>query len=183
MTVVPIRPDPAPAQAPTAHLNRRQTAKAATRAKALAAAWHLFLNSGYFDTSLRNIATRMGMSTGAVFANFQDKETLWREAVGGPAPDPRLAEELAILTALRADWDWLFRRKGTTFLAAISSPDYSPMNGRGVSYGGGGDTPAEAIRNARFAAERADGTFAGGPMPGTAPAADANAVRTPGAGA
>ena len=182
MTVVPIRP----AAEPTAPLTRRQTARAATRAKALAAARHLFLNSGYFDTTLRNIAARMAMSTGAVFANFQDKEQLWREAVGGPAPDPRLAEEVAILTALRPDWDWMIRCRGATVLAAISSPDYSPTLGQGLSYGGKGDFPAEALRNARIAAERADGTFAGAPMPGTAPTAptaDANGVRTPGAGA
>ncbi len=176
MTVVPIRP----AAEPAAPLNRRQTAKAATRVKALADARHLFLNSGFFDTSLRNIAARMGMSTGAVFANFQDKEQLWREAVGGPAPDAQLAEELAILAALRPDWDWMIRRRGPTVLAAISSPDYSPTLGQGLSYGGKGDTPAEAIRWARIAAERADGTFAGDPMPGTSGGGHANGVRTRG---
>ena len=67
-------------------LNRRQAAKVRTRQKVLDAARSLFAERGYDAATIRDIAKGAGMSTGAVFANFQDKSELF-EAV--------LAENLA----------------------------------------------------------------------------------------
>ena len=69
-------------------LNRRQAAKIRTRQKVLDAARTLFAERGYEPATIRDIAKGAGMSTGAVFANFQDKAELF-EAV--------LSEDLAKL--------------------------------------------------------------------------------------
>lgn len=69
-------------------LNRRQAAKIRTRQKVLDAARTLFAERGYEPATIRDIAKGAGMSTGAVFANFQDKAELF-EAV--------LSEDLARL--------------------------------------------------------------------------------------
>lgn len=61
-------------------LNRRQAAKVRTRGKVLEAAGNLFAERGYDAATIRDIAKGAGMSTGAVFANFQDKSELF-EAV------------------------------------------------------------------------------------------------------
>lgn len=61
-------------------LNRRQAAKVRTRQKVLEAARELFAERGYEPATIRDIAKGAGMSTGAVFANFQDKAELF-EAV------------------------------------------------------------------------------------------------------
>ena len=61
-------------------LNRRQAAKIRTRGKVLDAARGLFAERGYDAATIRDIAKGAGMSTGAVFANFQDKAELF-EAV------------------------------------------------------------------------------------------------------
>jgi len=61
-------------------LNRRQAAKIRTRQKVLDAARLLFAERGYEPATIRDIAKGAGMSTGAVFANFQDKAELF-EAV------------------------------------------------------------------------------------------------------
>ena len=64
----------------TPRLNRRQAAKVRTRQKVLEAARALFAERGYEQATIRDIAKVAGMSTGAVFANFQDKAELF-EAV------------------------------------------------------------------------------------------------------
>ena len=64
----------------TPRLNRRQAAKVRTRQKVLEAARTLFAERGYEPATIRDIAKGAGMSTGAVFANFQDKAELF-EAV------------------------------------------------------------------------------------------------------
>ena len=69
-------------------VNRRQVAKARTRVKVLEAARNLFAERGYDAATIRDIAKGAGMSTGAVFANFQDKAELF-EAV--------FADEMAAL--------------------------------------------------------------------------------------
>lgn len=58
-------------------LNRRQAAKIRTRQKVLDAARDLFAERGYDAATIRDIAKGAGMSTGAVFANFQDKAELF----------------------------------------------------------------------------------------------------------
>lgn len=70
-------------------VNRRQVAKARTRVKVLEAARTLFAERGYDAATIRDIAKGAGMSTGAVFANFQDKAELF-EAV--------FADEMAALS-------------------------------------------------------------------------------------
>lgn len=68
-------------------INRRQHAKAQTRAKALASARRLWAEPGTYEAvGIREIAADMGMSTGAVFANFDSKADLWREAMGYEPP-------------------------------------------------------------------------------------------------
>jgi len=71
-------------------LNRRQVAKERTRQKVLDAARGLFAERGYEPATIRDIAKGAGMSTGAVFANFQDKAELF-EAV--------LTEDMSSLAA------------------------------------------------------------------------------------
>jgi len=71
-------PTPEDSEAP--RLNRRQAAKVRTRQKVLDAARTLFAERGYEPATIRDIARGAGMSTGAVFANFQDKAELF-EAV------------------------------------------------------------------------------------------------------
>ncbi|WP_296816783.1 TetR/AcrR family transcriptional regulator [Brevundimonas sp.] len=60
-----------------AKLNRRQEAKLRTRGKVMQAARELFGEMGYDGATIRDIAKRAGMSTGAVFANFTDKTDLF----------------------------------------------------------------------------------------------------------
>ena len=70
----------APQETEAPRLNRRQAAKVRTRQKVLDAARQLFAERGYEPATIRDIAKGAGMSTGAVFANFQDKAELF-EAV------------------------------------------------------------------------------------------------------
>jgi len=65
------------ADATAPRLNRRQAAKIRTRQKVLEAARSLFAERGYEPATIRDIAKGAGMSTGAVFANFQDKAELF----------------------------------------------------------------------------------------------------------
>lgn len=64
-------------------LNRRQVAKIRTRQKVLDAARALFAERGYEPATIRDIAKGAGMSTGAVFANFQDKAELFEAVLSG----------------------------------------------------------------------------------------------------
>lgn len=72
--------DPAP-------MNRRAQAKAATRAKCIAAARKLWAEPGTYESvGIREIAAEMGMTTGSIFANFTGKADLWRTAMGYEPP-------------------------------------------------------------------------------------------------
>lgn len=71
---------PPPLEGTEPRMNRRQAAKVRTRQKVLEAARELFAERGYEPATIRDIAKGAGMSTGAVFANFQDKAELF-EAV------------------------------------------------------------------------------------------------------
>ncbi|MDP3405076.1 MAG: TetR/AcrR family transcriptional regulator [Brevundimonas sp.] len=135
----------------------RLLAKAETRRKVMDAARFLFLNVGYFDTGMRAVARRAGMSTGAVFNTVTDKQQLWREACGGPPPSELLAEEVAMILAAWPGFRWnLHGLASGDCLASIMTPDYSPLDplGRGRIYHGKGDSPGSAVREARIAAER-----------------------------
>lgn len=135
-------------------LNRRSRAKAATQAKMVEAAAFLFANTGYFAVGVRDIAKRMGMSTGAVFANVTSKEQLWTLAVGGRAPDPALAEEVALLEAQRPGWRWSLHFTRKIYVASLWG-DGNPLLDHDTHHASGkGDTPAEALRQARIQADR-----------------------------
>ena len=57
--------------------SRRAEAKARTRQKVLEAAKSLFMERGYEAATIRDIAARADLSTGAVFASFSDKTDLF----------------------------------------------------------------------------------------------------------
>lgn len=84
-------------------MNRRQFAKARTRERILAAAKALFAERTYAGATIRDIAARAGMSTGALFANFKDKPDLWRAAMECEPPLDRAETRAAplMLDALR----------------------------------------------------------------------------------
>lgn len=95
-----VQPAPNLAAAePPARLNRRQAAKRRTRQRVLAAATDLFNDVGYAKATIRAIAKRAGMSTGAVFANFIDKDDLYVAAFGHPPLTPE--QGLGLAAALR----------------------------------------------------------------------------------
>jgi AcrR family transcriptional regulator len=99
-----------PAQNPvepaeSVRLNRRQQAKAVTRQKVLDAAKNLFATVGYKAATIRGIAKGAGMSTGAVFANFEDKDALYLAIHGHPALTPEQGLHLA--AALRRAVEFL----------------------------------------------------------------------------
>lgn len=90
----------AEAKAPT----RRTRDKEQTRAKIIVAAKALFETpGGYAQATIRKIAKAVGMSTGAVFANFKNKEDLWRAAMecDPPLDGPATWAALPMLSALR----------------------------------------------------------------------------------
>lgn len=101
MTPAPTPADPAEPIRP----NRRQLAKAATRQKVLDAAENLFGTAGYKAATIRGIAKDAGMSTGAVFANFEDKDALYLAIHGHPALTPEQGLHLA--AALRRAVEFL----------------------------------------------------------------------------
>lgn len=76
-------------------LNRRQKAKALTRQKVLDAAERLFSTAGYKAATIRDIAADAGMSTGAVFNSFEDKDALYLAIHGHPALTPEQGLHLA----------------------------------------------------------------------------------------
>lgn len=62
-------------------------AKETTREKLIIAAGKLFRSHGYEKVSIRDIASEMGMSTGAIFNIAKDKPAMFLLAMGEPAPD------------------------------------------------------------------------------------------------
>lgn len=134
--------------------HRRDQAKAKTRAQILDAARFLFSHVGFFETSIRDVAARSERTIGAIFANVEHKDQLWREAMGGPAPSTDLAYEVAMVLAERPGFDWLLRKQGETYIAALVSPGWSPCRADGVNAAGKGLCPASALRAARVEASR-----------------------------
>lgn len=136
-----------------APINLRVQAKAATLAKVKDAAGFLFANKGYFNVGLRDVAQRMGMSLGAVTSSAPSKEELWRLAMGGKAPDVRLAEEVALLEAQRPGWRWGLRTNGATYICDVADGN-ALVTHDVISATGRGSTPAEALHHARIQIER-----------------------------
>ena len=83
-TVIPTAADTVSGEP---RMNRRQAAKIRTRGKVLDAARGLFAERGYDAATIRDIAKTAGMSTGAVFANFQDKAELFETVLGDDLGD------------------------------------------------------------------------------------------------
>lgn len=81
-------------------LNRRQISKINTASKVLASARLEFETQGYAKATIRAIAKGAKMSTGAVFANYTDKEALYVAAYGHKPITPELGR--AAMIALRA---------------------------------------------------------------------------------
>lgn len=79
MNHVPMRILAANTTAAPVKTTRRAQAKQRTREKVLAAARQLFVEHGYEAATIRDIARAAGMSTGAVFASFNDKAELFDE--------------------------------------------------------------------------------------------------------
>ena len=138
---------------PAKPLNRRQTAKIATRSRIIAAARALFEDGTYAEATIRGIARAAGMSTGAVFATVPDKAALWTAVYGGPAPDPDIADEIARTLGALPDHGWMIARRtdgrGSPFHATLTTPDFDPVERTGQCFGGRGATPAAALRQAR----------------------------------
>lgn len=134
--------------------NRRQLAKERSLAKLKTEGRFLFENVGYFGVGIRDIAERMGMSTGAVFSHVSDKASLWRLVMDGPPPSEQLAEEVALVEALHPGWGWNMRKIGGQYIASLTSPDFHLSTHGGLSVTGKGDSPASALREARIAADR-----------------------------
>jgi len=104
-------------------LNRRQAAKVRTRQKVLDAARTLFAERGYDAATIRDIAKGAGMSTGAVFANFQDKAELF-EAVFSEEMEGLLAD---IRTAAAAEGRILDRLSNGLTAGYHRSLDHLPL--------------------------------------------------------
>ena len=62
-------------------LNRRALGKQRTRQRLLSAAKRLFIERGYDDATIRDIASAADLSTGAVFASFSDKAELFNDII------------------------------------------------------------------------------------------------------
>lgn len=92
----------------TVRENRRVAAKALTKSKVMLSARALWEQPGTYEAvGIREIAKGAGMSTGAVFANFNSKADLWRAVMGYEppvdGPDVRqLLISLAMASAKRA---------------------------------------------------------------------------------
>lgn len=77
-------------------LNRRQQAKMDTAAKVLTSARLEFETKGYAAGTIRNISKGAKMSTGAVFANYKDKEALYVAVYGHKPITPELGRAAMI---------------------------------------------------------------------------------------
>lgn len=83
--------------------NKRTAAKERTAARVLTAARGYFATAGYEQATIRSIAKAIGMSTGAIFANYQDKRELYTLAMGHPPVTPEIGRQaMRALQALGA---------------------------------------------------------------------------------
>ena len=79
----------------------RAERKLSGKATLLCAAREQFATIGFHATTLRMVAARAGLTTGAVFNNWPSKEALYIEAIGHPAITPETgADLLAVLKAI-----------------------------------------------------------------------------------
>jgi AcrR family transcriptional regulator len=97
-------------QATAQPLAPRALSKLRTRHTVLAAAKRLFTRCGYDEATVRSIAHEAGMSTGAVFGNFEDKADLFNAVIAADhqalaikmrrAAEAETSVEAALLSAL-----------------------------------------------------------------------------------
>lgn len=80
-------------------MTKRALAKMRTRESLLAAARKLFSERGYEDATVRDIARAADLSTGAVFANFRDKEEMFGEILD--ADNAQLVQVMRQVMGLR----------------------------------------------------------------------------------
>lgn len=90
----------------------RKERKAMTRDLVVKAARDLFAAHPYDRIGIRDVANEIGMSMGAVTANFDDKAALYRAAMGFPAPwrPISMARKDGTLMILLVDYDELTNR-------------------------------------------------------------------------
>lgn len=89
--------------------SKRPRHAARTREAVVAAARDLFTDCRYEAVTIRDVARRAKFSTGAIFSHFENKEDLWRAAMGTPPPidsdltraAPLMRDALAGLWAIR----------------------------------------------------------------------------------
>lgn len=89
--------------------NRRQVAKQQSRQRILNAARELFISAGFHATTIRAIAAKAGLSTGAIFASFNDKveiyEAIYKHAPISPEQGAQLAASLRTAEAFIAGFE------------------------------------------------------------------------------
>jgi len=116
--------------------SRRHAMKVVTRDRIITTARRLFNELGYDGVGMRNLADEIGMSTGALFGHFDSKDKIWEAAIGGPTPNYRLAEKIALLRARQPKAGWIvsgrpdgkyeahsFGVNGERFEAVADTPD------------------------------------------------------------
>jgi AcrR family transcriptional regulator len=87
--------------------SRRHAKKVVTHDRIVTTARRLFREQGYDGVSMRSLAVEIGMSTGALFGHFESKEKIWEAAIGGPPPNYKLAEQIALLQGGRPGVGWI----------------------------------------------------------------------------
>ncbi len=89
----------------SAHWRRGQAKRARTRARLIDAAAQLVFEKGFERTSLDDIAQRVGMSRGAIYGNFKDRDELflamvearWTPVAPAFKPGASFGEQMRIL--------------------------------------------------------------------------------------
>ena len=79
-----------------------------TKIKLIECAKKEFIEKGYMKASLRNICKEAGVTTGAMYFFFKDKEELFESVVGGPL--------ISLMNTIRAHFD-----QETDFIGDVSS--------------------------------------------------------------
>lgn len=93
--------------APPPFKSRRSKQREATRALIVTTAARLFRERGFEAVNFRDLASEMDRSTGSIFAHFSSKDEVWTAAIGGPPPDFRMADQLALLQGERPNVGWI----------------------------------------------------------------------------
>lgn len=77
-------------------MTKRDESKAATAEQVKAAAKSLFRQLGFERVTIRDVAMRAGLSTGAIFASFEGKGELFKACFGRPAPTARHVADVLV---------------------------------------------------------------------------------------